>query len=254
MHQDKNKTICLIASIFTLILLFPAGPVIAAPPQGEGLFAVSLKEAEDAVARALEKEGAADIVSASITSTRAATIYRHRKAIQIAVKTLKFDEKAGEFSANLYFTTDEGVMSALPVSGRFEEMVPIPVVRHRMTHGEAIMAEDMDEILYPAARLRKDIALSPKQVIGKSPVRIVSKERPIRLSELKSPPVLQKGDKVQMRFHTPFMAISTLGEAMEEGAQGDSIKVRNYESGAVVVAHIASASEVYVGKRPFLVE
>lgn len=228
----------------------------AAPAKAEqdGIFTVTLNEAEQAVSRALEKDGAADFVSASITSSRLETLYRYDRALTVDVKTLKYEAKEERFSANLYFLDGEDVISVLPVSGRYQEMIPLPVTRHRMTHGETIVMEDLDEILYPAARMRKDTALSAADIVGKSPVRAISAGRPIRLSELKAPTVLQKGAKVQMRFHTPFMIISTLGEALEDGAEGERIRVRNFESGTIVQAQVTSGSEVLVGNRSYIVE
>lgn len=237
-----------LAAVFCLLLSTPARA------EEKGIFTVTLSEAEQAVSRALEKEGAADFVSASITSSRLATLYRYNRAIAVDVKTLKYEAGDERFSANLYFLDGDDVISVLPVSGRYQEMIPLPVARHRMTHGETITMEDLDEILYPASRMRKGTALSAADIVGKSPVRIISEGRPIRLSELKAPTVLQKGAKVQMRFHTPFMIISTLGEAMEDGAEGERIRVRNFESGTIVQAQVTSGSEVLVGNRSYIIE
>lgn len=249
-RNNKKRTIAfwILVAGFFLLATTPARA------EQDGIFTVTLSEAEQTVSRALEKEGAADYASASITSSRLATLYRYNRAIAVDVKTLKFDESKEQFSANLYFMDGEDVISVLPVSGRYEEMIPLPVARHRMTHNDTVALEDLDEVLYPAARMRKDTALSATDIVGKSPVRAISAGRPIRLSELKAPAVLQKGAKVQMRFHTPYMIISTLGEALEDGAEGERIRVRNFESGAIVQAQVASGSEVYVGKRPFIVE
>lgn len=257
-HPHNNNKI--FALVVFLVMLVAGGAQQAqastsAEAAPQGIFTVSLADAEHAVARALEREGAADIVAADITSTRLGTLYRQGQAIGIDVNTLKFDDpKAGAFSANLYFMKGEDVMSVLPVSGRYEEMIPVPVVRQRLTNSETIEEADLDEVLYPASRLRKGMALSAAEVIGKSPVRIISKGRPIRLGELKAPAILQKGDKVQMRYRTKYMVISTLGEALQDGAQGENIRVRNFESGAVVQAHVASGSEVIVGGTPSLIE
>lgn len=229
---------------------------LAAPslPAEDGVFTVTVEEAEEALARALEAEGAADMVSAKITNTRPGVLFRHKHALGVEVKTLKFEERDGHFSANVYFISNDEVMSVAAVSGRYEEMIALPVARHRLHRGDEIVADDLDEIAYPISRLRKDTIVSAKQIIGKTPLRIVSKGRPIRLSELKTPNVLSKGARVQMRFLTPFMIISTTGEAMEDGAEGDSIKVRNFESGTIVEARIHSESEVVVGNAPFRVE
>jgi len=240
--------------LITLCGLYAPARAYTPPVTQEGIFTVTVHEAEDALARALEKEGAADIVQTHITSTRLNVLYRYGKAIGVDVKTLKFDDGERNFSANLYFTNGDDVLSVLPVSGRFEEMISLPVARERITHGETIAREDLDEILYPVDKMRKNTAVSARQIVGKSPLRSIAPGRPIRLSELQAPAVLEKGAKVQMRYRTPYLVISTLGEALEDGAQGENIRVRNYESGTIVKAEVASGSEVYVGSTPFRVE
>ncbi len=251
-HNKKIWVLLLLAGAFAAPQHSQA--TTSQPLKEDGIFTITVEEAEEAVARALEKEGVADMISAKITNTRPGVLYRHNHALGVEVKTLKFEERDAHFSANLYYVSNGEVMSVAAVSGRYEEMIALPVARHRLHRDDEIAAGDLDEIAYPISRLRKDTIVSAKQIIGKTPLRIVSKGRPIRLSELKAPNMLQKGARVQMRFLTPFMMISTTGEAMEDGAEGDSIKVRNFESGTIIEARVHSESEVVVGNAPFRVE
>ncbi len=214
---------------------------------GEGDFQVTLQDAEKAIAHLLEEDGAADIVSATITNYRNPTLYRHKRPLSIGVKTLEFDDATGRWSANLFILEDEAVLSAMPVSGRYEEMLMVPIIKHRMHNGDIITAEDLDQIAYAADRVRKDTIIDVRKIIGKTPRRLISKNRPVRVDELQDPDVLAKGNMVHMRYHTPFMKISTIGEALEDGALGDQIRVKNHDSGTIIQARISSANEVIVG-------
>lgn len=248
--RQKKTIIYYIAALF--VFLSPCSSFAAT--QGEGIFTVTVEDAEKAVAKALEEKGAAEIVASHITSSRNGVLYRYGKALEVGVKTLKFTPDDQKFSANLYFVSDGEVMSVTPVSGRYEEMVALPVARNRLMRGNVITEDDLEEITYPISRLQSNMAQSADQIIGKTPQRAVSKGRPIRISELKAPSILQKGTKVQMRFLTPYMVISTVGEALEDGAKGESIRVKNFDSGKIVAAQIASSSEVVVSSTPFRIE
>jgi flagella basal body P-ring formation protein FlgA len=227
---------------------FAASPFFAEEDAASNaLFAVSVEEGEQAVARALEEEGVAQTIAARITSVSSDALYRSDQPLHVEVRTLKHDTASQRFSANLLFLNGEEVVSAVPVSGRFEEMVLISVARQRITRGQVITEDDLEELAYPASRMRKDTVLAMEDMIGKMPRRTISQGRPVRLSELGSPRVLKKGAEVRMRYATPYMSISALGEAMEDGAEGERVRIRNLSSGAVVEAQIASESEVWVG-------
>ncbi len=217
-----------------------------AQPAASPLFSITLDDAQDAIKAALMAEGAADSLHAEIISTRQPLLYQYKQPLEVQVKTLKFDEADHTWSANLLFSHAGEVVSAMPVSGRYEETRQIPVLTQRLTHGEAISAEHITVKEFPVSRIRQNVVSEPEALIGKTPRRTISVSRPIRADEVQSPEIIQKGSVLKMTYQTPYMEISAVGEALEDGTEGQTIRVRNRDSHVTVYGTVISAEEVRV--------
>jgi flagella basal body P-ring formation protein FlgA len=97
---------------------------------------------------------------------------------------------------------------------------------------------------FPITHTRNDTITDATQLVGKSPVLAISPSRPVRQHEIASPAIVKKNSIVSMRFTSPGMEITATGQAMEEGAKGDVINVRNTVSRKIVRAVIADANTV----------
>jgi flagella basal body P-ring formation protein FlgA len=209
-------------------------------------FQVTLEDVESAVAQALVKEGVADHVKATLIEQRARVLYQYPKPLALEVKTLRFDSRAKRWNANLMFESDGQVISALPVAGRFDELVEVPVLKQRLIFGNIIEDGDIDHAEITASQLRKDYVQNEADMIGKTPEHSISPGRPIYAHELTAPVVLKKGKSVTMRFSTPRMDLRTNGEAMDDGAVGETVRVKNEESKKIVHAVVEGPETVRI--------
>lgn len=236
--------------IIGLLAAWLALPALAQTASNTPLFSITLDEAEASVASALIAEGIANDVQAEIISTRQPMLYQHKQPLEVRIKSLKTDVVARSWSGNLLFISKGEVISAMPVSGRYEEMERLPVLSQRIGHGEMITAEHVVLKSFPRSRVRPTMVTEEKELIGKTPRRTISVNRPIRSDELQMPDVLQKGSMVKMLYQTPYMEISTTGEALESGAIGQTVRVRNRDSGMAIYGNVVSANEVQVTAQP----
>lgn len=227
------------------LLLQAVGPERAAA-QAEHSFQATVEEAERSLSAALLEKGAGDRPAAAITGQTNRVLYAAGRPLEIAVKSLEFDKASGRFTANLLFASGEEVLSAMPVTGRFHEMVELPVLKRQVHAGEMIERQDIELRDYPLARTRKDTIESAEALIGKSPRRMISAYRPVRSGEIESPAVLKRHDLVQMRYRIKNLEITTSGQAMGPGAQGEVISVKNMASKAVVQAVVEGPGVVRV--------
>jgi flagella basal body P-ring formation protein FlgA len=212
------------------------------------LFSVTLDEAQSSVEAALMAEGAAESLKAEIISTRQPLLYQYKQPLEVQVRTLKFSEADHTWSANLLFASNGEVVSAMPASGRYEETRRVPVLTQRLSHGEEITAQHIAMKDFTLSRLRQDVVMDEKELIGKTPRRTISVSRPIRAEEVQAPDVLKKGSMVRMIYETPYMEISASGEALENGTLGQSVRIRNRDSNVAVYGTVISADEVRVTK------
>ncbi len=206
-----------------------------------------LSDVEEAVSHALSEEDIADFIKATTTSTRKKILYSGQNGAAVEINNLTYDEKTLTWSANMLVVKDEKVLTAQPLSGRYAEQRQLPVLKRRIKKGEVISQENITMQLFPTTRIRDNTVTDVKELIGKTPERMISKHRAIRASEVSHPAVMDKGSTVQMRYQTPYMQISTIGEAMEDGSMGEYIRVRNNDSNQIIRARVVSNNAVIAG-------
>ncbi len=207
-------------------------------PAEEETYRITYGQAREAIAEALESQNAGQHIRVTLPRRDDEIIVSNSQPITAEVDQLSYDSKSHTWQATLYFTADKKPLAPASLSGRFEEIVSIPMLKHRVGSGETISAEDIEMRPYAEQRIQKETVTDIAQVVGKAPKRTISAGRPIREDEVVNPPVVIKGDSVSLIYKTPAMEIRTIGEALENGAEGDNIKIRNDTSHIVVQATI----------------
>lgn len=210
------------------------------------LFKLSYEDAEQAIAQALAEKGAGSKIAAGINGNRNEGLYASNKPVSVEIRGLTFDKNSGRFSANILFIDDSGVASAKPVAGRFDEVAELPVLKRAVRGGEIITENDIEFRDFPVSRHRADAISDRSDLVGKTPIRSISALRPVREAEISPPAVVKKDGIVQVRFKTAGMEISTAGQALEGGAIGQVIAVRNMASKKTMRAVVVDAQNVNV--------
>ena len=238
----------LFALLFSSLIAHPsyAATAEAAAANPQYLFQLSYAEAEEAIGKALVQQGAGPRLSVSINGDSDKPLFSYSKPIHVEIRGLRY-EKPARWSANLLFMAeDDDVISAMPVAGHFQEMVQVPVLKHEVRNGDVIGEADIEMHDFPVTRVRTDTITDIAQLAGKTPMFSISPERPVRLHEIASPAVVKKNAIVTMRYTSPGMEITATGQALQEGAKGDAVDVRNTVSRKIVHAVVASANTVEV--------
>lgn len=237
-------------NLFAAILfLLAATPALALPETIDGkaaLFPLTYVEAEEAVGRALSEKGAGDKVAASINGRGNQPLYSYTGPLTVEIRGLKFDKPSAHWSANLLLVADGQVVTAMPAAGRYDTLAEVPVLKRQVKNGDVIRDTDIEIRDLPVSQTRADIVTDIASLIGRSPLHSISAFRPIREHEIAMPPLVKKNNIVQMRYQSPGMEITTTGQALEDGAKGSVIGVRNLTSKRVVQAVVDDVSAVSV--------
>ena len=61
-------------------------------------------------------------------------------------------------------------------------------------------------------------------------------------------PVVHRGDEVELVARTNRLAVSALGQAMQDGGIGERIRVKNSDSGKILYGQILDAATIQVGQ------
>jgi flagella basal body P-ring formation protein FlgA len=163
----------------------------------------------------------------------------------VAVENLAIDARSGRFSAVLA-GDDTGDAARQPVSGRLIQMASLPVLRHAIAPGVVIASGDIEELRLRAERVGPDMAVDRRELVGKAPRRALRAHEPVRLGDIQTPILVHKGDLVSIVLETAALRLTAQGKALEDAAQGASIRVANTKSNRVIDAKVVSANSVTV--------
>lgn len=204
----------------------------------EHAFEITYADVENVVARALQQQNAGETLRVMMPKRPEEIAVSYREPLEMEIDQLSYDAKSRTWQAMLYYSAGARTLAPVKISGRYEEIAAIPILKHRVGGGQMIEPDDIELKAFPTQRLQKQTVIDPAQIIGKCPKRTISAGRPIRIDEVVTMPVVNKGEMVSLVYKTPQMEIRTLGEATENGATGDIIKIRNLTSHIVVQATI----------------
>ena len=208
-------------------------------------FTISSNEVGQAVAEQLTAQGLVDKkVSASVNPGTPPVLYSADHPIKVVIQALQVDTQAKRWQAQAFIVGEKATETVRPVAGRYETIVNVPVLKKQFSATDVIEASDIALREIPERQLRKDTITETSQLVGKSPLRQITADRPVRLSEIALPTLIKKGQMVEMSYTTERMTIRDQGIALEDGAQGKAIRVKNSKTGRAVTAYVAGEGKV----------
>jgi flagella basal body P-ring formation protein FlgA len=163
------------------------------------------------------------------------------EATQIA-----FDPQSGRFTALLVVHETDGDQPAIRLSGQIVSMRDAATLTHRLPIGAVLTDADVQQTRVRASTLSGVIPLPAHQAIGMALRHEVAAGQPLTAGDVMRPVVISRGGTVRMVLESPGMALSALGVALESGGLGETIRVQNPTSHAVVVGEITAAGTVRV--------
>ena len=89
--------------------------------------------------------------------------------------------------------------------------------------------------------------LDPAQAIGMQLKRNVSADNVLSYTQLENNRIVRRGDKVVISSGNSSVSVKMPGEALEDGTQGEQIRVRNTRSNRVIRARVTGPGQVEAG-------
>ncbi len=161
-----------------------------------------------------------------------------------ASRALQVDSAAHRWQGQAYILSNGKTETVKPIAGFYQTQIDVPVLTRQLGASDVIAASDIEMKPMSERQLRKDTITDAAQLIGKSPHRMVSAERPIRAEEIAMPLLIKKGQTVEMTYTTAYVHIRDQAEALEDGAAGETIRVKNSKSGKAVSSRVVDAGHV----------
>ncbi|MEE8302696.1 MAG: flagellar basal body P-ring formation chaperone FlgA [Candidatus Tectomicrobia bacterium] len=116
-----------------------------------------------------------------------------------------------------------------------------PLARHHV-----ISEADLRWTRVNLARLPRRVLMKPEDIVGKRTKRPLQANAMIHAYEVEVLPLVRKGDVVKIIVESALLQISTMGEAIENGQHGETIRVKNLSSQRELRAVVVNKKTVKV--------
>lgn len=209
-------------------------------------FRITQEDVGKAVAEQLKLQAVEQNAEVFLTTGTPGILYSADHPLKVAIHSLQIDATAKRWQAQAYILGNGQTEIVKPVSGTYLSMIEVPIVTRQLGHSDVIEAKDLSTKSFPERQLRKDTVTDPKQLIGQSPRTMITPDRPIRTTEISSPVLIKKGEPVQMIYSNPYMSLKATGTALQDGARGDLIRVKNDKSEKAVSGRVTGSGTVEV--------
>ncbi|MBX9726659.1 MAG: flagellar basal body P-ring formation chaperone FlgA, partial [Rickettsiales bacterium] len=205
-----------------------------------------------AVAEQLQLQAVEKKADVALTAGSPNIIHSADHPLKLMIHALQIDPESRRWQAQAYILAAGKTEMVKPVSGNYTPLVDVPVLTHQLGKNDVIEAKDLSSKAIPERFMRKDTVRDASALIGQSPRAIISADRPIRQGEVSSPILIKKGQSVALTYTSPYMTLKATGIALQDGAQGDMIRVKNDKSEKAVSGRVAASGRVEVNTTPAL--
>lgn len=111
---------------------------------------------------------------------------------------------------------------------------------------QPIAEDDLQVKKMNLARVPSNVVVRMDQALGRRTNRNIAAGCVLRIDQIESPPMVKRGDIVQVIAQSPILKISVKGMAKQNGGEGDRIKVINLRSKKAIYAQVIDAHTVKV--------
>ena len=170
----------------------------------------------------------------------------------LVIDRLTFQPATQRFVAVVVATAPGLAPQRISAIGRLVRETQVPVPNRPLPAGRAIAAGDLEWVSMGDRQLPANVARDPQEMVGRLARRALPQGAPVITADLKRPVAVARGTLVTIILGTPTMRLTARGQALDEGAVGDTIRVANAQSRTVVggVVRADGQVEVMAGGQP----
>jgi len=128
-----------------------------------------------------------------------------------------------------------------------EQVITLPVPTVTIYPGDLIDADRLTDHTFYQSQVASGYVDSQDLLIGKVAKRTLLPDHPISANAVGEDDLIKRGAAVQLVFQQPGLTITTYASPLQDGSPGDLIRVRNTDSGTIVVGVIQPDGTVRVG-------
>jgi len=207
------------------------------------------REVEAAVRDALaarHPDIAADTLELSLTGVEGTHLVSADLPQPVAVRELAWNRANGRLTARVRIATANRVVTHT-VAGRAQEMVEVVAARHPIARGTVITADDLTLQKLPRGRMTDQAVTETSQLVGLAARRSIRADRALRSADFEPPLLVKRGERVTLIYRSGNLTLTTIGQALANGAEGDVVDIVNLQSRRTVSGIVHAHDQVVVG-------
>lgn len=211
--------------------------------------AATVVPAEDihkAINAAIHREGYADNYKVAVHNLLSDVTLPGYQEASINVDDIKVDPSSNTFRATVKLPANGKIVETIRVIGSMEYMVDVPVLNTSVRRGDVITKSNITMVSIPESQVTNDMILSANKLLGKTPRRVLNPQQAVKLTDVAMPEIIERGERITMILNNGNMHLTAMGKALENGAEGDVIRVVNLASNRVLDAHVTADNMVEI--------
>ncbi|MBT3534653.1 MAG: flagellar basal body P-ring formation protein FlgA [Rhodospirillaceae bacterium] len=165
------------------------------------------------------------------------------------IENLSFDSDGGAFRASIRSDFSNGEVQSQALRGRVDFVARVPVPSRSIRKGQEITQADIKWTELNIRVLSSETIEHPDQIIGLAASRNLRQNQPLKPSDLREPVIVAKGTVVTVSLKSGGLSLSGMGRALEDGSQGEIIRIMNLQSKRTVDASVIGPNQVVVELR-----
>lgn len=152
----------------------------------------------------------------------------------------------GNVSVTIHFYVDGKAVRNMRVSGKVDLYQDVIHSVRSIKRKEVISDGDIQLVRASISDHPNRYVTQRDQVVGKSLLHDIGPNEPISPRDLDQPPLVKRGDQVNIVFQQEGIKLSTRGEARENGVQNGRIRIKNIDSHKNVLCQVIDSQTVEV--------
>ena len=206
------------------------------------------EEIESRVVAALRKEGLAESwrIELGGADLTAKVALDEERPVRIA--NPRYSLVGKRFSAILEIPRSHGGAERRQVTGSLYQVARVPVVAGRVQRGDIVRDHDLEYVSLPQSKIGRTVLLDRERIVGRQARRVLSPGKPVRASDIRPPVIVEKGTLGTILVQTSRMKITARRKALDDGAQGETVRVLNIRSRQTVEGTVAGRNRVSLSR------
>ncbi len=151
----------------------------------------------------------------------------------------------GSRRITLMTRVDGQIVSNQSIHVELEAMAEIAVSAENLRRGTMLQAEHT-EMRYQAISRLSDPIFNVDDAVGRIVKRSLRLGEPLQAQQIEFPPVIKRGERVVIEVYGAGLTLSAVGEARQDGREGESIRVINSSSSREVISRVIAPGLVRV--------